>query len=449
MSPCPNFQYNMELMKTGISSVCGIPILDYIDVGAHGEVYRIGENKIVKLTCGSDDYNYMKYGICNLNEIDVTSRIHHPFMIKLHELYTKWNCDDINDYVALIYPYFQKGSLGDNDGLMKFTGTENDIIKALYGILCVLKHLELNGISHNDIRGDNLVLDDNGNIHVIDFGVCTYFYGKSAPPYYGELNTQDLNSFIRLVERLSNCVKSEKIFDLYQRISKYTNLNTILQDEIFGNVDYIQGTTVTSRSSGPAKWTIDPLLYIDYITWIGYLAATDLKYSFTLFAYIDVIYFAIDLFYRSHTLLVIDSVTNYHLALACLLSAHNILRYSHTIVIDEFPLDEFPTDLLEINFVEDFKLHHIGFLDKNLILKLQWLLVKNLDGCLYQPYIYHKCETLQQLASAYKDIIRNPQIYYTIDLNEWVKQYPNSTVTKTPNSKINEIFNMIDYNMPN
>ncbi|KAI7894438.1 kinase-like domain-containing protein [Mucor mucedo] len=53
--------------------------------------------------------------------------------------------------------------------------TENEIQRIFYQVACAVKHLHQHKIVHRDIKDENIILDQEGKIHLIDFGCATYY----------------------------------------------------------------------------------------------------------------------------------------------------------------------------------------------------------------------------------------------------------------------------------
>ena len=45
-------------------------------------------------------------------------------------------------------------------------------------LLCGLEHCHAQGVLHRDIKGSNLLIDNNGNLKIGDFGLSTFFHSR-------------------------------------------------------------------------------------------------------------------------------------------------------------------------------------------------------------------------------------------------------------------------------
>ncbi|CAO3622408.1 unnamed protein product [Mucor fragilis] len=53
--------------------------------------------------------------------------------------------------------------------------SENEMRAIFYQVACAVKHLHQHRIVHRDIKDENIILDQQGTVHLIDFGCATYY----------------------------------------------------------------------------------------------------------------------------------------------------------------------------------------------------------------------------------------------------------------------------------
>ena len=98
-------------------------------------------------------------------EISIHSRITHPYIVKLHS-----TSEDEKNY-NMIMDYIPNGTLFSL--IQKLHGLkENDAFKYFIQVASAIQFLHYNGLAHRDIKPENILLDDNKNVKLCDFGWC-------------------------------------------------------------------------------------------------------------------------------------------------------------------------------------------------------------------------------------------------------------------------------------
>lgn len=135
-----------------------------------------------------------------LDEINILRAIDHPNIIQFHEAFMITN--DLNEeYFIIVTEYCENGDLLDYISDNDFDEDEKKEI--LKGILEAVQYLHSKGISHGDIKPENILLDSNYQPKLCDFGfakttlVCkndkrkgTILY--SSPEFFDDTNSYDL-----------------------------------------------------------------------------------------------------------------------------------------------------------------------------------------------------------------------------------------------------------------
>ena len=98
-------------------------------------------------------------------EISIQIRINHPNIVKLYSYYE----DEYNFY--LVMEYVPNGTLFQviqrNKGL-----TEKTAFKYFYQVACAIYFLHSNNLAHRDIKPENILIGDNDQVKLCDFGWC-------------------------------------------------------------------------------------------------------------------------------------------------------------------------------------------------------------------------------------------------------------------------------------
>lgn len=97
-------------------------------------------------------------------EIDIMRKLDHQFIVQLFEVFE----DDT--HIFMVMEYLPKGTIKDS---ILFEGSikESDARKYFVQVVIALKYLHQMGIIHRDIKAENIMLDENNNIRITDFGL--------------------------------------------------------------------------------------------------------------------------------------------------------------------------------------------------------------------------------------------------------------------------------------
>lgn len=139
--------------------------------GAFGTVFlvrnKVSEDlyalKVIRKSCSSPDFSETSA----LNELKIFQKIgtHDvPYTTKLYASF------QTSDYVFFLMNYFPGGTLGR---LVESHGplTEARAMKISSQILIALEMLHSIGVSHRDLKPDNILIDQDGSVAIADFGI--------------------------------------------------------------------------------------------------------------------------------------------------------------------------------------------------------------------------------------------------------------------------------------
>ncbi|KAH9299110.1 hypothetical protein KI387_030792, partial [Taxus chinensis] len=104
-------------------------------------------------------------------EIQVLRRLDHPNIVKLEGLVTSGISCSL--YLVLEYMEHDLAGLAACPGI-KFT--EAQVKCYMQQLLCGLDHCHSRGVLHRDIKGSNLLVDNDGILKIADFGLATFFH---------------------------------------------------------------------------------------------------------------------------------------------------------------------------------------------------------------------------------------------------------------------------------
>ncbi len=147
----------------------------FITRGSFGKIYVEKDNiiKKVKLVTRSSKTNQPHIEYSTIREIAFLNTFKHPNIIKMKEV--KKLSDKKNVKMVLEnggIPFGQWGKKTVNK-FMHLPWITYQILRALY-------YLEVNGVVHSDIKPSNIVIDDDVNAKLIDFGGCIFRATKDS-----------------------------------------------------------------------------------------------------------------------------------------------------------------------------------------------------------------------------------------------------------------------------
>ncbi|KAK4491278.1 hypothetical protein RD792_002014 [Penstemon davidsonii] len=154
--------------------------LDKIGQGTYSSVYRARDletGKVVALkkvrfvNMDPESVRFMA------REILILRRLDHPNIMKLEGLVTS----RVSGNLYLVFEYMEHDLAGlAASPTVKFT--ESQIKCYMQQLLCGLEHCHHRGVLHRDIKGSNLLIDNNGNLKIGDFGLATFFRANQKQP---------------------------------------------------------------------------------------------------------------------------------------------------------------------------------------------------------------------------------------------------------------------------
>ncbi|KVI10465.1 Protein kinase, ATP binding site-containing protein [Cynara cardunculus var. scolymus] len=154
--------------------------LDKIGQGTYSNVYRardLDQGKIVALKKVRFDNLEPESVRFMAREIHILRRLDHPNVIKLEGLVTsRMSCS-----LYLVFEYMEHDLAGlASHPALKFT--ESQVKCYIRQLLHGLNHCHSHGILHRDIKGSNLLVDNNGVLKIADFGLASFFDPHQSQP---------------------------------------------------------------------------------------------------------------------------------------------------------------------------------------------------------------------------------------------------------------------------
>lgn len=154
--------------------------LNKIGQGTYSNVYRardLDQKKIVALKKVRFDNLEPESVRFMAREIHILRRLDHLNVIKLEGLVTsRMSCS-----LYLVFEYMEH----DLAGLASHPGvrfSESQVKCYMQQLLCGLDHCHSRGVLHRDIKGSNLLIDNNGILKIADFGLASFYEPRQRQP---------------------------------------------------------------------------------------------------------------------------------------------------------------------------------------------------------------------------------------------------------------------------
>lgn len=124
--------------------------------------------KIVSLDICLQDVNFSHF----INELYIHSRICHQSISKIHDIYAE------NSKIYIIFELCNEGDL--NDIVQELGGlSESQAKHYFFQVMSAIKYIHQLGIAHRDIKLENILITQDKNAKLTDFGLCKRINGNS------------------------------------------------------------------------------------------------------------------------------------------------------------------------------------------------------------------------------------------------------------------------------
>ncbi|KAI6678883.1 hypothetical protein NL676_039679 [Syzygium grande] len=154
--------------------------LEKIGQGTYSSVYRARDLEtdtivaLKKVRFANMDPESVRF---MAREIIIMRKLDHPNVMKLEGLITS----RVSGSLYLVFEYMDHDLAGlAASPSIKFT--EPQIKCYMRQLLCGLEYCHSHGVLHRDIKGSNLLVDNNGNLKIGDFGLATFFRTNQKQP---------------------------------------------------------------------------------------------------------------------------------------------------------------------------------------------------------------------------------------------------------------------------
>nr|GMD02872.1 probable serine/threonine-protein kinase At1g09600 [Ipomoea batatas] len=154
--------------------------LDKIGEGTYSSVYRaldldtgtiVALKKVRFVNMDPESVRFMA------REILILRRLDHPNVMKLEGLVTS----RVSGQLHLVFEYMEH-DLGGLAASPDVKFDESQIKCYMQQLFRGLEHCHSRGVLHRDIKGSNLLIDNNGTLKIGDFGLATFYRANQVQP---------------------------------------------------------------------------------------------------------------------------------------------------------------------------------------------------------------------------------------------------------------------------
>ncbi|KAK8617068.1 hypothetical protein V6N13_117036 [Hibiscus sabdariffa] len=176
-------------MLLGCRSVYEYERLNKISEGTYGIVFRAKDKKTGEIVALKkvkilDRRETQEFGfpLTSLREINILASFHHPSIVKVKEVVV-----DDHDNVYMVMEYMEHDFKGLMES-MKQPFSTSDVKCLMLQLLEGVKYLHDNWVLHRDLKTSNLLLNNQGELKICDFGMARQ-YGSPLKPYTSKVVT--------------------------------------------------------------------------------------------------------------------------------------------------------------------------------------------------------------------------------------------------------------------
>ncbi|CAN1221090.1 Cyclin-dependent kinase G-2 [Linum grandiflorum] len=156
--------------------------LNAINEGTYGKVFKAKDKKSGEIVAvkmlkedkrAVEDYGFL---LSSLREINILFSFHHPSIVQIKEV-----AMDDRDNVYMVMEYMEH-DLKELMKLMKQPFNTSEVKCLMLQLLAGVKYLHENWVIHRDLKTSNLLLNNQGELKICDFGMSRR-YGSPLKPY--------------------------------------------------------------------------------------------------------------------------------------------------------------------------------------------------------------------------------------------------------------------------
>ncbi|MCP5065001.1 MAG: serine/threonine protein kinase, partial [bacterium] len=174
----------LKELGTGIKTLGDYELGEEIGRGAMGVVFQARQRSLqrevaLKIVIGSSlasDTERERFHV----EAEAAANLQHPNIVPIYEIGRDEDCD----YYSM--PLLTGGTLGDRMAKQE-RWSHREAVQLMAAVADAVQAAHRHGIIHRDLKPDNILLDENGEPHISDFGLACRLEQKSTLTLTGQI----------------------------------------------------------------------------------------------------------------------------------------------------------------------------------------------------------------------------------------------------------------------
>lgn len=188
-------------------------------ISSGGFATRLGDGITITVSDSSETERYKRWLKNFQKEAELLRRSRHPYIVDVIDFFLE------NNTAYSVMPFVQSKTLEE---YVRDKGTKpkyNDLLPIMFKIVSALANIHKQGITHRDLKPNNILIDENGDPVMIDFGAARMDFTASVSVSHMSVNCPAYSP----IEQVNGSTEQGQHSDIYAlSVSFYQLLTGIL-----------------------------------------------------------------------------------------------------------------------------------------------------------------------------------------------------------------------------